>query len=82
MGSLSTSQPLLIYPGLDYQYLIEGLVASILIFAGFVGVVIMYQSTRHVYHPSYARLLLITGVALFFVSYILMTVMLTAKFQG
>jgi hypothetical protein len=82
MGASSTNQPILIYPGLDYQYLLEGLVASILIFAGFLGFIIMYQSTRHVYRPSYARLLLISGVGLVFATYILMTVMLGIKFSG
>lgn len=82
MGATSSNTPLLIYPGLDYQYLLEGFVASVFIFTGFIGIVIMYQSTRHVYRPSYARLLLISGIALVLASYILMTVMLGQKFQG
>jgi hypothetical protein len=81
MGATSTSQVVLIYPGLDYQYLLEGLVASVFIFTGFIGLIIMYQSTRHVYRPSYARLLLISGAMLVIASYILMVVMLAQKFQ-
>jgi hypothetical protein len=81
MGSTASGTAILIYPGLDYQYLIEGLVASIFIFMGFMGVVLMHQSTHHVYRPNYARLLLIMGIALVFASYIFMTSMLWQKFQ-
>jgi hypothetical protein len=81
MGSTSSGGPLLIYPGLDYQFIIEGLVASILLFAGFTGLIIIYQSTRHVYRPSYSKLLLVAGMGLLFASYILLNVMLGGKFQ-
>jgi hypothetical protein len=80
MGASSSNQPLLIYPGLDNQFFIEGFVASIFIFVGFMGFIVMYQSTRHVYRPNYARMLLFSGIALVFISYILMVVMLNAKF--
>nr|MDO8134279.1 hypothetical protein [Candidatus Njordarchaeum guaymaensis] len=80
LGASSTNQPVLIYPGLDSQFLIEGVVASIFIFIGFMGFIVMYQSTRHVYRPNYARLLLVSGIALVLASYILTTVMLNAKF--
>lgn len=82
MGSDSSGNPLLIYPGLDYQFIIEGIVASVMIFIGFMGFVILYQSTRHVYRPGYAKLLLVSGIVLVFMSYLLMTVMLTAKFSS
>lgn len=80
LGASSTNQPVLIYPGLDSQFLIEGVVASIFIFIGFMGFIVMYQSTRHVYRPNYAGLLLVSGIALVLASYILTTVMLNAKF--
>jgi hypothetical protein len=82
MGSTSSGGPLLIYPSLDYQFIIEGLVASILLFAGFIGLIIIYQSTRHVYRPSYSKLLLVAGMGLLFTSYILLNVMLGGKFQS
>ena len=81
MGATSTQQVVLVYPVLDYQYLLEGVVASVFMFAGFMGLIIMHQSTRHVYRPSYARLLLVLGAILVVASYVLMVVMLTQKFQ-
>nr|MDO8100265.1 hypothetical protein [Candidatus Njordarchaeota archaeon] len=80
LGAGSSNQPVLIYPGLDNQFLIEGVVASVFIFVGFLGFVLMYQSTRHVYRPNYARLLLVSGIALLLASYILLGVMLYNKF--
>ena len=80
MGATSTGGPLLIYPGLDYQFILEGVVASVFVFLGFVGVLLTYQSTRHVYRPSYSKLLLVTGMGLIWVSYVLLVVMLSAKF--
>ncbi len=81
MGSTSSGGALLIYPSLDYQFIVEGLAASILLFAGFIGLIIIYQSTRHVYRPSYSKLLLVAGMGLLFASYILLNVMLGGKFQ-
>lgn len=80
MGATSTGTPLLIYPGLDYQFILEGVVASVFLFVGFVGAIIAYQSTRHVYRPSYSKLLLITGMGMIWISYVLLIVMLGAKF--
>lgn len=80
MGATSTGGPLLIYPGLDYQFILEGVVASVFLFVGFVGVIITYQSTRHVYRPSYSKLLLIAGIGMIWISYVLLIVMLSAKF--
>jgi hypothetical protein len=82
MGATSSNQVVLVYPSLDYQYLLEGVVASVFIFTGFIGLMIMHQSTRHVYRPSYARLLLVLGAILVVASYALMVVMLSQKISG
>ncbi|WXG43083.1 MAG: hypothetical protein WED04_03320 [Promethearchaeati archaeon SRVP18_Atabeyarchaeia-1] len=79
-GTPSSTSVVYIYPSLDAQFILEGLVASAFIFIGFMGVVIMYQSTRHVYRPNYARLLLISGMVLVLIAYIVAIIMLGAKF--
>jgi hypothetical protein len=80
MGGTSSGSPVLIYPGLDYQFILEGVVASLLIFVGFVGVILTYQSTRHVYRPSYSKLLLVSGMAMIWISYAILIAMLAQKF--
>ena len=82
MGASSTGSPVLIYPGLDYQFILEGVVASVFMFLGFVGLLLTYQSTRHVYRPGYSKLLLVAGMAILWVSYVLLIVMLATKFAS
>jgi hypothetical protein len=82
MGASSTGSPVLIYPGLDYEFILEGVVASVLMFVGCVGLLLMYQSTRHVYRPSYSRLLLVAGMAMIWISYLVLIEMLAVKFAG
>lgn len=67
----STEQgPLLIYPGLHRQFLIEGIVGGAFYFLGFLGFYFIYQSTRHIYRPRYAQMTLAMGWALIFVSFL------------
>lgn len=58
-----------IYPGIHRQLLIEGIVGGLLFFIGFIGFYLMYQSTRHVYRPRYAQMMLISGIILIIVSF-------------
>lgn len=82
LGSTSSNQVILVYPQLDYQYLLEGIVASVFIFTGFMGLLLMHQSTRHVYRPSYAKLLLVFGAVMAVASWAMMVVMLGQKFAS
>ena len=82
MGASSTGSPVLIYPGLDYQFILEGVVSSVLIFVGCVGLLLTYQSTRHVFRPSYSKLLLVVGMAMIWISYVMLVEMLAVKFAG
>jgi len=54
--------PVLIDERLDAQFIIEGIVASLLFFVGFIGFVIISYSTRYFYEPKFARTLLLIGV--------------------
>jgi len=62
--------PLLIYPGLHRQFLIEGIVGGAFYFLGFLGFYFIYQSTRHIYRPRYAQMMLAMGWALIFTSFL------------
>ena len=41
--------PLLLYPSIHRQFLIEGIVGGSMYFIGFLGFYLMYQSTRNIY---------------------------------
>ncbi|MFB0560564.1 MAG: hypothetical protein ACETWM_04935 [Candidatus Lokiarchaeia archaeon] len=66
---------------LQSQYGIEALISIALMFVGFVGFWLIYESTKHVYNASYATKLLILGIILIIVSVILLYWMLMPKTQ-
>jgi len=60
----SSGDPIIVYPGLDRQLIIEGLVIMIFLLFGFGGSLILYDSNKHVYTRSYALKLLFIGILL------------------
>ncbi|MFX1486528.1 MAG: hypothetical protein ACFFBS_05485 [Promethearchaeota archaeon] len=69
-----TGDPMLIlrppYGTISDQFVLEGMIGGILIFCGFAGFVVIYESTKHVYNPSYALMLLIAGIVMIILAYI------------
>ncbi|MFX1518465.1 MAG: hypothetical protein ACFFCD_00870 [Promethearchaeota archaeon] len=74
--------PVLIDPRLDAQFIIEGIVAGMLIFVGFIGFIIIFYSTRYFYEPKFARTLLLIGVCGVIAAYFTLLFMMTAKLPG
>ncbi|MGQ9720625.1 MAG: hypothetical protein ACUVXA_04790 [Candidatus Jordarchaeum sp.] len=66
---------------LQGQYGIETLLSCALIFVGFIGFLLIYESTKHVYNASYATKLLIIGILFVVISIILLYWMLIPKSQ-
>ncbi len=56
--------PILIYPGIDAQLGLEGIVASVLILMGTIGLGLLYYSSKYVFQPGYATRLLILGMVI------------------
>jgi NADH:ubiquinone oxidoreductase subunit 5 (subunit L)/multisubunit Na+/H+ antiporter MnhA subunit len=71
--------PVLIDERLDSQFIIEGIVAGMLMFVGFIGFVIIFYSTRYFYEPSYARTLLLMGVIAVIAAYFVLLYMMIPK---
>ena len=65
----TASGPLLLYPSIHRQLLIEGIVGGMLYFVGFLGFYFMYQSTRHIYRPRYSQMILASGLILILISF-------------
>lgn len=59
-----------LYPYLSQQFVSDTIISFTLYAFGFVGLIAIYQSTRHAYNPRQAYMLLIIGVMLVLVSYI------------
>ena len=67
---IDTGQGILtLYPGLNRQLLIEGIVGGALYFIGFAGFYLMYQSTRNIYRPRYSQMMLGVGLTLILISF-------------
>jgi len=70
----NTGNPMIIirppYGTLSDQFVLEGMIGGILVFIGFLGFIVIYESTKHVYNPSYALMLLIAGIAMVVLAYI------------
>ncbi|OLS18383.1 MAG: hypothetical protein HeimC2_44780 [Candidatus Heimdallarchaeota archaeon LC_2] len=45
-------KPFLIYPHTDHQFLVEGVLASLLIFIGFLGLFLIYRASEFGYHEN------------------------------
>ena len=70
LGSAPGGGVSLLAIGIHRQYVIEGVVGGMFYFVGFLGFYFAYQSTRHIYRPRYAQMMLAIGWALIFLSFL------------
>ena len=68
-----------IWPSIHRQFSIEGIVGAFFFILGFAGFYLVYHSTRHVYRPRYAQMLLAIGWALIFISFLVAQFLLQQK---
>ena len=59
-----------LYPNLGYQFVSDTIISVMLYAIGFVGLLIIYQSTKYAYKPRQAYMMLVIGVALLFLAYV------------
>lgn len=60
----SGGSPILISPGIDSQLGLEGIVASVVILIGTIGLGLIYYASKYVFQPGYANRLLLLGMLL------------------
>src|SRR4030066_1861725 len=61
---------LLLYPQLSEQFIADSIVAMTIYGLGVVGLLAIYQSTKYVYKPRQAYMLLVIGVTLSVLAYL------------
>ena len=66
----SGSSFLFLYPQLSQQFVSDTIISAILYALGFLGLVIIYQSTKSAYKPRQAYMMLVIGVTFLLLSYI------------
>jgi len=59
-----------LYPQLSNQFISDTIISAILYALGFVGLLMIYQSTKSAYKPRQAYMLLIVGITFLLISYI------------
>jgi hypothetical protein len=65
----SGNDPVFFYPSMNESFIIEGIIAAIMLFAAGVGMVLMYQASMQKMNKSYAMKLLVVGLVLGIVSF-------------
>ena len=61
LGANSAGDPIFLYPGIQDSFIIEGIVASILIFISSTGFLLLYQASKYSYNRTLALRILIIG---------------------
>ena len=70
------------YPyGINEQWLSESLLVMILYSLGVIGLILTYQSTKFVYRPRQAYIMLLVGVSLVTITYIFVELSLRQKIR-
>jgi hypothetical protein len=71
-----------LYPDLSYQFISDTVISTMLYTMGFIGILAIYQSTKHAYKPRQAYMMLVIGVALLFFAYAFLEGALNIKLSG
>jgi hypothetical protein len=79
LGSNSAGDPIFIFSDLHESFIIEGIVASILIIFCSMGFILLYQASKYVYNKRMAISILMIGVFMIFLTFILLQYMLSVK---
>jgi membrane protein CcdC involved in cytochrome C biogenesis len=75
-------QFLFLYPSLSDQFIGDTVVAITCFVLGIIGLLALYQSTKYVYKPRQAYMMLVIGIVLVLLSYILLQASMQFKLSG
>ena len=71
-----------LYPSLSSQFISDTVISVILYGFGFLGLFVIYQSTKSAYNPRQAYMMLVIGVAFLLISYIFLESAIAFKSTG
>ncbi len=71
-----------LYPSISSQFISDTVVSVILYALGFLGLFIIYQSTKSAYKPRQAYMMLVIGVAFLLLAYIFLEGAISFKASG
>lgn len=73
---------LFLYPQLSEQFISDSIVAMTVYGLGIIGLLVIYQSTKYVYKPRQAYMMMIVGIVLLLLAYIFLEVSIQIKLSG
>jgi hypothetical protein len=79
IASDAQNNPVLIARGIDTQFIIEGVVAGILMFAGAFGLYLLKEASADPYNINRANSYLVGGVIVVMLSFLLLTSIMNTK---
>ncbi|MBD3197092.1 MAG: hypothetical protein GF317_18705 [Candidatus Lokiarchaeota archaeon] len=79
LGANNQGDPIFLYPRIHDQFIIEGIIASIIIFISSVGYLFLYQASKYIYDRSTALKYLAVGILFIIGSFAVLQFMLAVK---
>ena len=79
LGADSSGDPIFLYPGIQDSFIVEGIVASILIFTASTGFLLLYQASKYSYNRKLALRIMVIGMFMIIISYVFLQYMISVK---
>ena len=79
LGADSKGDPIFLYSSVHDSFIIEGIVASILIFISSTGFILLYQASKHSFNRTMALRILVMGIIMIFVTFLALQYMIAVK---
>jgi len=81
LGANAAGDPIFIYADINESFIIEGIVASVLIIFCSTGFIFLYQASKFVYNKKMAVSILTIGVIMIIITFILLQYMISVKMR-
>lgn len=79
LGADSKGDPIFLYPSVHDSFIVEGIVASILIFISSTGFILLYQASKHSFNRTMALRIMVIGIIMIFVTFLALQYMIAVK---
>ena len=79
LGADNKGEPVFLYSSVHDSFIIEGIVASILIFISSTGFILLYQASKHSFNRTMALRILVLGIIMIFVTFLALQYMIAVK---
>ncbi len=79
LGADAKGDPIFLYPSIHDSFIVEGIVASILIFVSSTGFIFLYQASKHSFNRQMALRILVIGLVMILVTFVALQYMIAVK---